>query len=310
MSQPILVPLDGSALAEQALPYAAALARAAGGRLRLLRACPGVSPAHLTSGAAVRLAEAALERDRRAAADDLAAAVERMGAAGVRAEAAVRSEEPADAVLAEAAGVRAELVVMSTHGRGGAARLLHGSVADEVLRRAALPVLMVPSVARPWSPDGPGRVLVALDGSALAEAGLAAAERLARPFGAELVLLRVVDPPGGTGEYAFVEQGLERAGRYLDRLRRRVRAGGLTIRTERRVGPAAATIAVTARERGADAIALGTRGNGGLTRLVLGSTAEAVLRQASVPLLLVPAAAVETATPPADPAPPRVVARA
>jgi nucleotide-binding universal stress UspA family protein len=306
----ILVPLDGSALAERALPYAAALARAAGDGLRLVRACPGISPAYLSSGAAVRLAEAAREREQRAAADEMAAAVERLGAAGVRAEAAVRHDAPADAILAEAEASGAGLTIMSTHGRGGASRLLHGSVADEVLRRAALPVLMVPPTARPWPADGPSRVLVALDGSALAEAGLAAAERLARPFGAELLLLRVVDPPGGIGENAFVGQGLGGARRYLDRLRRRIRAGGLAIRTERRVGPAAATIAAAARERGADAIALGTRGRGGLTRLVLGSTAEAVLRRASVPLLLVPAAAASAAAAPTDVGLPRALVRA
>jgi nucleotide-binding universal stress UspA family protein len=291
----VLVPLDGSALSGRALPYAAALARATAGRLLLIRACPGVSPAYLESGAAVRLAAVARERDRRHAADALDAVAEELRAEGLRAEPLARVGAPTDAILEEAETAGADLVVMSTHGRGGVGRLLHGSVADAVLRRAALPILMVPPAAEPWPADGPDRLLVALDGSALAEAGLAAAERLAHPFGATLVLLRVVDPPGGLGHYAFVEADLEGARRYLDGLRRRLRSSGLTVRTAQRVGPAAATIAATARELGAHAIAMGTHGRGGLSRWVLGSAAEATLRQASVPLLLLPAACAATA---------------
>lgn len=86
---------------------------------------------------------------------------------------------------------------MATHARTGFDRLLAGSVAEEVLRRSPAPVLLVPPGAAALAPsDGTVRVLVALDGSPLAEAALEPASELAPPSRLELLLLRVAEPPG------------------------------------------------------------------------------------------------------------------
>src|SRR5207253_6772950 len=97
----------------------------------------------------------------------------------------------ADVIYAQAAASRASLIVMSTHGHGGLGRWLYGSVADEVLRRVPVPVLLVSAVCTPttWCMDKPARVVVPLDGSSLAAEALQPARDLAVALGGEMLLL-------------------------------------------------------------------------------------------------------------------------
>lgn len=144
MFKTMLVPLDGSALSERALPYATALARRAGARVVLVRAIlahtpPGVDPTD---------AQVAL---RRRAEADLFATSEQLGLAGVDVEAHVYYDDATAAILDAVQARQADLVVMGTHGRSGIARAVLGSVATAVLQRAAVPVLLArvtPSVGR------------------------------------------------------------------------------------------------------------------------------------------------------------------
>ena len=131
----VLVPLDGSALAEYALPYAARLARAAGGRLVLVRAAPD-APA------------------RQRAEAELAAVAERLFTEGVPVEAHVRRGAAGDVILEGARAWAAGLIVTATHGRSGVGRWLHGSVADHVLRHAPVPVLLVSRACERRWPEG------------------------------------------------------------------------------------------------------------------------------------------------------------
>jgi nucleotide-binding universal stress UspA family protein len=103
-------------------------------------------------------------------------------------------DEPARAVVDAARYNGADLIVMSTHGRGGLSRLLLGSVAESVVRTAPAPVLLVRG-ALTWTPGSIGRILVPLDGSELSEAVLSFVTRLAGPFDFAIDLLRVVEPP-------------------------------------------------------------------------------------------------------------------
>jgi nucleotide-binding universal stress UspA family protein len=150
------------------------------------------------------------------------------------------------------------------------------------------------------------RVLVPLDGSEVAEAVLPFAERVAGPVDAELVLLRVVEPVTaaeamaaagvGSADALFLRE-LE-AKRYLAEVEQRLGARGLRVRSEVRVGSPAAEIAAAAAECGAELVAMTTHGRGGLGRLIWGSVAEAVLRHAALPVLMVrmtPAAAAPAA---------------
>jgi nucleotide-binding universal stress UspA family protein len=293
MVRTVLVPLDGSELAGRALPFAVRLARAGEGRLVLLRAAhartlPGTDAAP-GQVAAVEHAE-----------DELGAVAEQIRAYGITTEPHVYYDDPAVAIVDGARRQRADLIVMSTHGRGGLGRWLYGSVADRVIRQSEVPVLLVPAVAtRPWPRDSLLRILLPLDGSELAEAAIGPAETLAGVIGARLTVLRVVVPPPPSlyGEgYAFIpfdqEAELTEARKYLDEVADRLRTSGrlrddgrmFEVRTA--VGEPVAEIAEAARQ-GADVIAMATHGEGGLARLLMGSVATGVLQRAGVPLLLV-----------------------
>ena len=290
----ILVPLDGSAFAERAIPMAADLARAAGARLRLvtvhglgsseemLRIV--VDSRFLTSLASVE--EEYLHRQ----------------AAVVREQSGV----DVDVHLLMGSNVRVlsgfirreaiDLVVMSTHGRRGMARAWLGSVADAVIRQVTVPVLLVrPDTSVPPRPDRAlRRVLVALDGSPPAEAALRTAEEICGVLGADCVLLRVVTPPvhpispsiEHTARYLrdYVEAGRSEAERYLEA----VSEGSAAV--VRRVVSVdhqpARSILDAADEIGADLIAVGTRGAGAINRMIVGSVADKVTRGSSVPVLV------------------------
>jgi nucleotide-binding universal stress UspA family protein len=139
------------------------------------------------------------------------------------------------------------------------------------------------------------RVLVPLDGSEIAEAILPFAEKLAGPVDAEAMLVRVVEPLSAGEAFAaagvvapdtlFLRQ-LE-AKTYLARVERRLANKGIRVRTDLRSGMAAAEIVAAATSWGADLIAMATHGRGGLGRLLFGSVAEAVLRAAPMPVLMI-----------------------
>jgi nucleotide-binding universal stress UspA family protein len=150
------------------------------------------------------------------------------------------------------------------------------------------------------------RILVALDGSELAERVLSHAVSLARCHGSTLELVRAYAPPPsvlsasaatalpGTGPLVdpgpVIEAGKEEADRYLAEVAGRLGAEGLTIEHRRLDGAASESVVAEARRTDADLIAMTTHGRGGLGRLVLGSVAERVLRTAPCPVLLVRAA--------------------
>jgi nucleotide-binding universal stress UspA family protein len=302
----ILVPLDGSALAERALPYAVTLARASHAQLSLVRAAlahtlPGAEPSE-AQAAVVQRAERALE-----------ATAESLRSGGLTVETHVYYDEAARAIVDATEHPAVDLVVMSTHGRGGLGRWVYGSVADRVLRRLAAPVLLVPAAAEPpRTTDGALRVVVPLDGSTLAEEVLGQVRVLAAARGAELLLLRVVEPPvplevDGAGYLSLDQRDAElaEAQGYLESIAEQLRATGVVVTTRALIDQAVPTIVATAADYQADLIAMATHGRGGLARLVLGSVAAAVLHRARTPLLLVRPTAVRArmaSTAPATPA--------
>ncbi|HLZ72346.1 MAG TPA: universal stress protein [Dehalococcoidia bacterium] len=288
----ILVPLDGSELAEGALPYAAALAGAYAARLLLL----GVVPREPAPGAfglppqEWRHVEAAERRQLRGY---LQATAKRLGDALV---AGVRTQigDPAEQILRAARRRGVHTTVMATHGRGGVGRLILGSVADKVMRLTEGPLLLSSA------PPGAGRrqaqlraLAVPLDGSARAELALAPAAELARATTATLVLLRA-EPwrlAALTAGAAYVpnvdtfeDEVTAAAQAYLSAVRQRLPAG---VASETAVlrGGAADAIAACVRQRKLDLVVMTTRGRGGLRRLALGSTADRLVR-AGLPVLL------------------------
>jgi nucleotide-binding universal stress UspA family protein len=185
-----LIPLDDSPQASLALPFAATLARAADGRLALVRAVP---PCALGDGDPI----AAQLRAMAEAESELGATASALAASGVRTTAGLAVDEPSIAILEAARRASADMIVMSAHGwhRTGC---WEAGVADRVLRGARVPVMIIPRWAREWSREETDRrILVPLDGSQLAETALTSAVELAQLLDAELVLVRIVDPPHG-----------------------------------------------------------------------------------------------------------------
>jgi nucleotide-binding universal stress UspA family protein len=209
----------------------------------------------------------------------------------------------ADALVDYADDIAADLVVMTTHGRGGLSRLWLGSVAEDVIREVTKPVLLVRpgespagSTAGPVAPRDLRRVLIALDGSSLAETVLEPALDVAGE-NAECVLVRVVEPItaislaslGGVAAAApdRWDRQVGDVGDYLESVAASLRARGLSTRTHVTVHTQAArAILEYAREIEADIVAMATHGRSGLRRLVMGSVADKVLRGAETAVLL------------------------
>ncbi len=285
----ILVPLDGSSLSQRALPYATALAKRTGAKLLLTRAVL----ANPYANDDVAVAQKALIGDAEFELDLIAKGLR---VEGVEAEPRVVHGPGAPAILNEAKISGADMVVMSTHGRGGLGRLLYGSVADRVLRGAEIPVLAVQvGASDAWKDDAQPRILVPLDGSETAEAVLASVSVLARALNATIVLLGVIEPVYYAYPYGMsytsppepdAETSLAIARTYLETQADRLRADGYTVNTIAQIGQPIGTIVEVARAEGVHAVAMATHGRGGLERLVMGSVATGVLQRVDVPVLL------------------------
>lgn len=289
----IVVPLDGSAFSQQALPAAVGLARRAGAAMHLVYVQdPIAAPVDVPGGPVldqqlVALSETDMERDLRG----LAGRVSSRG--GLRVSTAIRHGRASEAIAAYAREVGADLIVLTTHGRSGLSRLWLGSVADELVRIADVPVLAVRPARRR---TGLGReqrfrhALVPLDGSELAELALdpvAVAARLAK---GRVTLLRVVRPhralarpaPVSRLDRADLARQREKAEHYLRGVAERLQQEGVRVATLVVAGgdPARAILR-SAATHGADLIAMATHARGGLGRFVLGSVCDKVLRGAT-----------------------------
>ncbi|CAA9590683.1 MAG: hypothetical protein AVDCRST_MAG18-5125 [uncultured Thermomicrobiales bacterium] len=297
MTHTILVPLDGSPLAERALPSAAVLARRGGGRLVLVRAVPYLSrPDDDRSFPTLAAAREAAAAEARGYLDGLVAHLARFG---FTATAEIVEEDEVAGIAGVARRVGATLIAMTTHGRSGLGRWVYGSVTEQLLADPPAPILLVrgwhgtpPDVAL----DAGAPIVVPLDGSALAEAAVPVAERLADDLGAPLLLVRAVPPPANDWlpdalVAPFLAEDLARgeaeARDYLRRMADQLRAAGRPVTTEVRLGPPAASIDDVSRRSGAGLVVMGTWGLTGLWRATLGSVADAVVRQGSVPVVLV-----------------------
>jgi nucleotide-binding universal stress UspA family protein len=278
-----IVPLDGSATAERVIPWAVTVARALDLKLLLVRF---VQESMLEEGEDLSMAVEAAGRYLDGVAEPL-----RGQGLMVETRALPGGHELADNITALAAETDAALILIGSHGYSGFDRWALGSVADAVVRTAACPVLVVCPDPTAVSDEQPAieRILVPLDGFPPAEEALPEAVRLAAASGAVLELLHVIPEP-----WAFVGDMLHRLGGqlketarvYLTRVQERLPA---SLRTEQRVltGSPATTIVDHAERSGADLIVMTTHGRSGVSRWVLGSVADRVLRGCNRPVLLV-----------------------
>jgi nucleotide-binding universal stress UspA family protein len=298
----LLVPLDGSSLAEQALPVAATIAYRGALRLHLVTVFQKI-PAFLAAlaGSESLPVDAELEQERR---DRFTAylnsTAEALGTThGVKATWALLEGDPPATLADHARGKQASLIVMTTHGHGGLRRFWLGSMADRMLRRASVPVLLLRPGKEP-PPTEFRHVLVAVDGSIEGEGVLEPAVQLGSLCqSCQFSLVQVVEPPiplitrmalSPARMRSHWRDLQEKAARsYLERLAAALRGRGLQVSTHmvsaRGVGE---QIASCARQLHADLVAVGTHGASGVERMLLGSVADKVIRGASRTVLVVP----------------------
>lgn len=299
MIRTILLPVDGSTFSEHALPVALDATRRAGARLHLVHVhetpAPRISPDGLSLWDA-RLDAALRDQEQ----EYLTALAHRcMEKSGIRPCTDLLDGPVSAAISAYAADVEADLVVMTTHGRGGISRAWVGSVADALVRRAAVPILLVRprDAAVDWTRTAaPRHVLVPLDGSELSLAVLEPALALAALGAAKVTLLRVVLPVpfvvgSSTATPVFVpgavEESLADASAYLQRVADPLRRHGREIATEAVFHSVPATAILDyAGSNGIDLIAMATHGRGGWSRIALGSVADKVMRGSHMPTLV------------------------
>jgi len=298
MLKKILVPLDGSPLAEQALGPALALARAVSAEALLLRSVTSMQPIFALSSALTGQFESGLEdglsASRQQAVEEYLAGIQRRHECpGCVVHTVAEMGEAAAAIVDVAHDENVDLIVMSTHGETGVRRAVWGSVTERVLHGADCPVLVVRSA------DPIRRVLVALDGSELSERILPPAFDVARALGAQVILLRVsetpllnpleigmmwdMEPP--LADQDVVAAARSAAERYLADIAAREGLADdvVTVVLE---GLAADRIEEYARLADIDLIAMSTHGRTGLRRWLYGSITTRVMRSGHRSMLI------------------------
>jgi nucleotide-binding universal stress UspA family protein len=275
----ILVPLDGSHIAESALPYAAWIAHGAGCPLVLIT---------VVNGSGEQADESAEQPG-----DALEAAAAPLKAPGLDLRTELRQGSPAEVIAERASEADIGLVVLTTFGRGADPRHL-GSVTDRLVRTLKRPALFVNPASDAQAPP-PGPFIVALDGSQTAEAAIASAVDLAAALGRPLVLARVAPwagelyaaitaptPPSADGD---IELGSNTyLAEQVERLPKTVDANYQTLRGH----PEPMLVEYAQNQNGI--LVLATHGQSANHLWHLGSTTDKVLRASESPVLIVPAA--------------------
>jgi len=290
MYHTLLVPLDGSAYSERALPMAMTLARHLKARVILMRA----ASASVFPGADATEAQVQAVREVQTYLEALASG---LSGHGLNIEVAVPYGDAAEVILLEIGLRSADVVVMCTHGHSGLGRWIYGSVAEQVLHRSPVPVLLVHPTgeATTLAPErAHASFLVPLDGSPFAETALPHAAALAHAFGGTILLLRALEPPTAAYIYATVglvqrssEELQQEAESYLEGVAGRLRSDGLSVQTTVREGWPADIIAYQGAALGPSLVIMATHGRTGVARLLLGSVALEVVRRSPRPVMLV-----------------------
>ena len=289
MFQQILVPLDGSALGERALPMAAEIAKASGGRLILLRVVPPFT---------VLAADPLLYEEMNRMSEDEALAylrhVQEEQVPQLTAELVIEFGSAADSILEQAHDHQVDLIVMSSHGRSGLNRWVYGSVAERILSQAQCPTLIINARQQAWQPV-PKKILVPLDGSELAERALNPVCDLALALGSEVHLLRVttsghmsLETDSMAEVFSDIEgQEIDDARVYLEQAAAALEAVEAVTAVVVTKGSVAEAIVDYAAENDIELIVMSSHGRTGLRRWVYGSVAEKVLRSSCCASMIV-----------------------
>ncbi len=280
MLERILVPLDGSEVAEAILGQVCRLLRLKDASVVLFEAVP--VPVQPGVEFAPLLSDLKAEAERY-----IAALVGQLAKEGVKARGVVRVGGEATAILDAAKEEKASLIAMATHGRSGFSRFVFGSVAEKVLRASDVPVLLV----RSYKASGVGadrtpvqeipfkKILVPIDGSDKSLSILPHVKAFAKSVGASVLVLGVVEP---------TSEGKAGEGEPLVRIAvKDLAQAGIPVDPVVRLGDPASEILDATKRHDVDLLAMSTHGRSGPSRWVMGSVTEKVLRSATVPMLVV-----------------------
>lgn len=276
----VLCPTDLSDTSLKAVPLATELARIHGADLHLLNV-------HLLHSITPSEGDAPFpgEAEAREALESSAAGIQWSQVV----HEVTRGVNAAPTILDYAADHGVDLIVMGSHGRRGFRRLLLGSVTEEVVRTARCPVLVVRHLPDAPAPHDVDRVIVPVDFSAFSEGQIQAAVELATTFDVPLELVHAVEPipyaqmsyPIAVDVEDFKRHAQQRIDRLLEQLDGKLEASGRAI-----VGMADEVVIEFAEESESPLVVMSSHGHSGVTRLLLGSTTERLLRRASCPVLV------------------------
>jgi nucleotide-binding universal stress UspA family protein len=289
MFKKVLLPLDGSALAERVLPLAGKIVRTGGGKLILFRVVPYIT---------VLAADPMLYEEMNRMGEDEALAylrqVKEEGDPALAIEVVCEVGSAAESILQYAQDQDVDLIIMSSHGRSGISRWVYGSVAERVLSQAPCPILIANAGQVPWG-EGAARILVPLDGSQLAEKALEPAQELAQDLGLEIHLLSVMTAGHSLREVSTSRdplsgmegEELKKAQDYLAGQSSKIKDVPVQTSVKLAAASVAETIIEYAAEHDIDIIVMSSHGRTGLSRWIYGSVAEKVLRSACCATMIV-----------------------
>ena len=310
MYSKVIVPLDGSELSEQSLPYAELIAGSLGAPVELVQAYDilpaGLLGARNRSGVVSTLEESARTR----ALVSMESQRRRLEGNGHTVSTVAQRGPAADVIVAVASAEPTALVVMSTHGRGGISRWVMGSVTDKALHTMPNPMLIVrANVMGPASPETSLKnVVVPLDGSALSELAIPHAISVAGALSASITVLRItptedhyrqqlnmVTPEMSTvpdfdmaDPDELAAEDAEETTTYLEDVRNRMRidhAHG--VGTEHLVNDNIAQAIIERATQQTSLVVMTTHGRSGVGRMVLGSVTDRVIRHSNLPVLVI-----------------------
>jgi nucleotide-binding universal stress UspA family protein len=287
LGQRILVPFDGSALSAQAFALA----------LGLARPNAALTVFHVDEGE---------DHGILGVIDSVTAAMQGEAAEGERIEAAIERGKAADGIIAAADRLDADLIVMSTRGRGGLARMALGSVTDQVVRSSHRSIAVIhgersdhdtPVGEASQAPHRFGRVIVPLDGTQTSTAALPVGSDLAQRFGVPALLVSTIDLVPLTSPTMVQDIGMamnmedvyqqtrDSAEEWLSAASRQLTADGVANSTEFLTGSPAQAIEGLAHPD--DLIVMATHGRTGLDRVLSGSVSDQLIRSGAAPVLIV-----------------------
>ena len=282
----LLVPLDGSELAERAIPYAKTIARTKGSELILFT----VSIASVEQ----------LDRPMKAY---LELNVKELQSQGIKASTAITYGNVADEIIGFAEKSNIDLIIISTHGYSGIKRWVLGSVARNVLYGTCVQVLLIKSKAPKIPRVELKKLLLPLDGSPFSETPIPFIEELTKETEAETVLTVVSEPPlvpsygdrpiNPTWEKyrnTLWAETQQQASEYLKRVEAKLKKQGMKVKSQvipGELGKVAESIMQAAQKENVDLIAMTTHGRSGVSRWVYGGVANRIVEEPLQPVLLI-----------------------